>query len=534
MDRAVVNSLNFKQIMDLIQPAGDYGNHARHHLKGFKPGQEKELQKEYKRLSALISVLDGNRQLSEKLSAALTQTPYLNHTLKELPNRALYLHECFEIKKLVHYSLQLKETCSDAGLSREYPFPELVKLYTLLDPDKTKSPFFSLSSAFDPKLAQCISEINVLQQAKRKAEHQLLQQVRKKLGLPGLGIRVVISRQQADQVKVFSKSKFYYLVEENYANLTYHLQDNDTMADLKMQIVSRKQQLSKLEEKVLHSLSVKIRSYHKELVKTAEVVQMLDWDFAKALFALRYNCCIPQITDKVRISLKQAVNIPVKLSLTEPKRRFQATDMEFDRTINVMTGPNMGGKTTALKSIGQICLLAHYGIPVPAKEAELCLFDFIWYNQETEGGENLSSFGREIVSLVHVMKRKGRTLYLLDELAKGTNPLEGEAILTSVLQYLSEKPCLVLAATHYDKPAQLDIAVQYAIQGINLETLEEMSFTDNIDLRSQLELLNQLMDYAPVRLGSKDTPPQNALPIAQILGLPDKIVKMARRLMQQK
>ncbi|MFO7659801.1 MAG: hypothetical protein R6V77_02710 [Candidatus Cloacimonadaceae bacterium] len=131
------------------------------------------------------------------------------------------------------------------------------------------------------------------------------------------------------------------------------------------------------------------------------------------------------------------------------------------------------------------------------------------------------------------LDKKGRTLYLFDELAKGTNPLEGEAILTAVLTYLSDQSCLALAATHYDKPAHMEKATQYAIKGIASASLDKLVVDKNNSLNSQLDLINQLIDYRLVKLSDKIKPPLNAIPIAEILGLPAEIILKAKRIMKQ-
>jgi DNA mismatch repair ATPase MutS len=170
---------------------------------------------------------------------------------------------------------------------------------------------------------------------------------------------------------------------------------------------------------------------------------------------------------------------------------------------------------------------------VPARSATLCLFDQVWHNRGNAEGENLSSFGREVVSLAEALNRKGRTLYLFDELAKGTNPQEGEALLTAVLAHLAEKPCLTLAATHYDLPSGLNKVQRFAIKGIDPKELKKLAKADKPSLEAGLDYLNSLMDYNPVKIDDKQAPPQNAIPIAALLGLPQSIIRLAEKLLKK-
>jgi len=534
MDKAVIKALQFNLVLDLIEPTGESGKHFKRHLTGYLPGQEATLRKEYQHLEQLIAAISSEKKLSAQLSSILAEIPYLPQTLKAVTERPLFLHECFELKKLVHYALQLKQFCSSHNLNKSYPFPDLDILYAMLDPDRTNSPAFALSPAFDFKLAKTIEKLQELQLTKRQIEHQLLKDAQKALGLNKPSPEIVISRLQTKELIKLQKSTYYYPADENFANLTFRLKDTPPLASLKKEITALTAKLTKVEEEVLLKLSKKLKTYSSTLKQTAFLVEQLDWDYARAVFAFKYNCSIPVITTKLKLSAQQAVNLPLKLSLASQNRKYQPLDLRFRSSLNILTGPNMGGKTTALKTVGQLVLMTRFAIPVPAQEAELCLFDNIWYNQELEGGENLSSFGKEIVSLAAVLTQKGKTLFLFDELAKGTNPVEGEAILTSVLEYLQSMPCLCLTATHYDIAKNIRSAVQYAIKGIDLTSLKKLSKADKNSLDAQLDLLNKLMDYSLVKLTGKAAPPQNAIPIAKILGLPEEIIRIAEDLTNKK
>ncbi len=532
MDKAVNSTLQFDVLLNMIIPVGESGRHFKHHLPIWKSGQEALLRKEFLRLEAMISMLKKHKPAVEQFRNALADIPWLPQTLKAMPERPLHLHECFELKKLVYYALQLKELCSKHNLTRLYPFPDLEKPYALLDPEHRHSPSFALSSAFDPKLAQYLAQLQDLQLTKRQTEHQLMKTAQKSLHLSQTTATIVISRLQTAKLKSLSQSPYYQLADENFANLTFKLKDSKQLITLKKQISLLTTRLSKTEEVVLKSLSKKLKSHAKAINRTAELICKLDWDYAKAIFAIQHNCVIPILSSKIQLRIPQAVNLPLKQHLTASGRNYQPIDLLFSSGLNVLTGPNMGGKTTALITAGQICLMAKYAIPIPAGEAELCLFDNVWFNRDSTHEENLSSFGREIVSLSNILKKKGRNLLLMDELAKGTNPAEGEVILIAVLDYAKKLPCLTLAATHFDKPAYLKSAAHYAIKGIDLKTLSKLITPTENNLKEQLNLLNTLMDYSLIKLSKSTKPPQNAIPIAQALGLPEEIIQKALHLIK--
>lgn len=529
MDKAVNSALQLDAILGLIEPVGDSGRYFKHHLPVWKPGMETGLNKEYLRLNALMTAI-ANKQVKELFRSALADIPRIPQTLKALQERPLLLHECFELKKMLFYALELNRICEANGLGAYYHFPKLQKPYDLLDPEHLNSPSFALSAAFSPKLAQCIANLQDLQLALRHAKHRLMQTAGQALDLSQPMDTIVISRLHTTKAHKITKSSYYQLADENIANLTFKLKPTKQMQALSGRISAQTHRLTAIEDKVLMNLSKKLQPYAKALMLTADLITKLDWDYAKVIFAIKYDCIVPKLSKKMQINLVQAVNLPVLNNLQGAV--YQPVDLVFSARINVLTGPNMGGKTTALKTVGQICLLTQYAIPLPAKSAELCLFDNIWFNHDHAIEENLSSFGREIVSLTGILKKKGRNLLLMDELAKGTNPAEGEILLLAVLEYLKQLPCLTLAATHFDKPAYLKSAAHFAIKGIDLQALAKMLKPIDNNLKEQLNLLNSLMNYSLVKLGKTTKPPHNAIPIAQALGLPEEIIKKALTLIK--
>jgi dsDNA-specific endonuclease/ATPase MutS2 len=528
MDKLTAKALHSDAILAWIQPAGELGRHYKLSLPVYKPGQETLLKHEYDRLAAFISILQQNPSLQHELEAVLSHLAWLPNTIRALSERSLYLHECFELKQYAYYASRLCEICTKSGLDQLYRLPDLSKAMQLLDPENTLVPTFQLSAGFDQRLGKLIAKLQSLQLQRRHLEKELAEQARQTLGLTRSQSEVVISRLQTEQVKLFAKSAYYRLSSENFANLTFKLQDNPALKQLRHRIELLTQKLKAAEERALTRLSIRLRSQVRTFSSSISTFSRLDWDFAKVIFALRCAGCIPVITKKTSIAIYRAENLFVKHSFEESERKYQPLDLVFSGSVNVLTGPNMGGKTTALVTLGQMCLLSSMAIPLPAKTASLPLFDHIWFNQEDAGQVSLSSFGREVVSLSAVLKKKGRQLLLIDELAKGTNPVEGEAILSALLVYLKEHTCFCLATTHYEQPAHLPFVHQFAIRGVDIAALSKLSQNTAHNLTISLQNLNQIMDYSLVALRRKQAPPQTAIAIAAALGLPTAIIELAQ------
>jgi DNA mismatch repair protein MutS2 len=352
----------------------------------------------------------------------------------------------------------------------------------------------------------------------------LLQEARTELDIPALKDEFVISRTNVELAEKLLHSSFFVLSYENVANYSFLLADDETCLELKKKLALLQEKQEKEETRVLKELSRKICEAMPQMRSILQTLEDSGWLFVLADFALKYDCCLPKIIRKPSIRILGAVNLPLKLHLDTLGRRYQLVDYDFPQKVSLLTGPNMGGKTTILKTVGQLCWLARLGIPLPCKEAEIPLFDNIWYNQDdARSGADLSSFGEEVVSFTSALKVEGFTLFLLDEFARGTNPSEGEKLVCAVLRHLSESDNICLASTHFTAPAMLENIVQYSISGLDSiggKTDKKISMSP----AQRLDALSKAMDYSLNRLEKHQAPPLNAIHIARLLGLPENIL----------
>jgi DNA mismatch repair ATPase MutS len=325
-------------------------------------------------------------------------------------------------------------------------------------------------------------------------------------------------------------SKHFIIAAENLANCSFRLADSPMAAELKAKLNELAIKVAEEEGFVQIELTRKLKEQFETIEQAWNSCAELAWDYSLAQFALRYHCCIPRITANFEgIKISQAVNLPLKLFLQENDRDYQSLDIRLNTKANLFTGPNMGGKTSALITLGQMCYLAMLAIPLPATEATVFIYDEVYYNHDRgDNSETLSSFGREVVSLTQMLQRSGTKLILLDEFAKGTNPTEGEAICVAVLKYLLTTQHTVVAATHYTAPTLLKGLAHYYIKGIAPESFMALQNIKDTDLETRLKLLSQAMDYSlELSLGSS-IPAKCAVSIARILGLPEAILSLLK------
>ncbi|MDO5716756.1 MAG: endonuclease MutS2 [Tissierellia bacterium] len=201
--------------------------------------------------------------------------------------------------------------------------------------------------------------------------------------------------------------------------------------------------------RIIKELSGQIGLYHEPLEYNVELLTQMDFVFAKAKYAKKMNHTRPTISKEFSFTLKQIAHPLI------PVEDVVHTDvfMPVDNRALVITGPNTGGKTVVLKTVGLIALLAKSGCYIPAGEgSSIPLFDNVFTDigDEQSIEQNLSTFSSHMVNIVDILQYDAHhSLYLFDELGAGTDPTEGAALAMSILDTLIEKDVKVMATTHY-------------------------------------------------------------------------------------
>lgn len=204
-------------------------------------------------------------------------------------------------------------------------------------------------------------------------------------------------------------------------------------------------------EKILQILSSSLYGYVEQLNNNLQIVGELDLIFSKAHYGIKYNCVEPILNTKKVVAFYSAKHplidedkvVPIDISIGQ------------DYTSLLITGPNTGGKTVALKTLGLLLLMAYSGIPIPCSErSNIYVFSQIFAdigdNQSIQ--ESLSTFSAHMKNIVQITNEANdNSLVLLDELGSGTDPLEGAALAISILSHLNSIGSLVCSTTHYQE-----------------------------------------------------------------------------------
>ena len=207
--------------------------------------------------------------------------------------------------------------------------------------------------------------------------------------------------------------------------------------------------------RLLREFTSRLRTHAVEISATAEALGEIELLFAKADFAQDFNCTVPRLSaeENRRLILRQARHPLLEDILRTQKKRVVPVSLELEereRTL-LISGPNTGGKTVALKTAGLLALMTHAGLPVPATDAEFPLFDEILADigDHQSLQESLSSFSAHIVALRRMLESATPdSLVLLDELGRATDPEEGGALGVAVLEAFKNRGAFTLASTH--------------------------------------------------------------------------------------
>lgn len=231
--------------------------------------------------------------------------------------------------------------------------------------------------------------------------------------------------------------------------------------------------------KILRFITDLIRQVRDDIFYGIANVAVLDLNYAKAKLAQQLEAKAPQITKNPRLILTQARH-PLLILKMGPQHVVPLS-VEIGKNFHtlVITGPNAGGKTVALKTIGLMILMPQIGMPIPANEdSEIPLFSKVLVDigdlQSLE--QDLSTFSAHIVRLKEILKNADQdSLVLLDEIGTGTDPKEGAALAIAILTKLTEKKVLTVATTHHGELkafAHTTTGVENASMEFNLENLQ--------------------------------------------------------------
>lgn len=439
----------------------------------------------------------------------LSKTTDLSEILRRLELEAsLNGKEFVEIKKVIQVGLNITRFFAEAE-NVETPALDVTldKLTDLSALMKMLEIFDNAGSLYDnasPELMHIRGAIKTHQAEIRKIMQELLN---KNLSALSENVITIRNERQVLPVKAENKNKIPGVVHDMSASgQTLYIEPNAVVS------LNNKLNQKRMEEKnemtrIYRELSVQLKPFTPELRQNAWLIGHIDFIRAKYLYLVDHKATLPEMVTQKDIILFEA-----RHPLIDPKV-VVANDIKFDAQLNtiVITGPNTGGKTITLKTVGLLTALAQSGLPILASEgSRIHLFDEIFADigDEQSIEQSLSTFSSHMTNIVRILSEANeKSLVLFDELGAGTDPKEGAALAIAILEKLRAGQVKTMASTHYPE-----------LKAYGVETDQVINASMEFDI-DQMQPTYHLQLGVPGR--------SNALEISRRLGLSEDIIHQA-------
>ena len=503
---AILNKLEYNEIIDVLE------KHCKTYLgknlcDSLKPSFSFEL------VDVLLNeTKEADTLLHQKGSPPFYETDELEKYIKILKsNQTLSIKGLLNIGMLLRIARELKEYFYDNNTSS---FINLEKYFTLLysNPSIEKSIFDKIidESTIADNASKKLSSLrrnrkNFEQEVKDKLNSYIHSSTYAKYIMEP----IVTIRNNRYVIPVKEEYRSYikgFVHDTSSSGSTLYIEPT-SIFDLNNKINHIKIEEDLEIEKILHQLSASLYAYTTELDNDLNLIANIDLVFAKAHFGIEINGITPILNNEKFVDLHKARHplidkdkvVPINIGLGK------------DYVSLLITGPNTGGKTVALKTLGLLLLMAYSGIPIPCSEgSNICVFTYIFADigDEQSIQESLSTFSAHMKNIVEITKKANdNSLVLLDELGSGTDPVEGAALAISILSYLKSINALVCCTTHYQELKEFALVT---------DGFENASFEFDIEnLKPTYKLL--------VGIPGKS----NAFAISKKLGLDEQILNVA-------
>lgn len=476
--------------------------------------KKEEVEHNLKETQEAVKLIERNS------TPTITEIDNIEIILKTLESKnTLSIQAILSLVKILKISRELKDYINKDFINEEeYPilYPLFAELYTNKNIIQKIDSCIINQDTIDDKASKQLESI-------RKKQKKLEQDIRNTLNK--MLHSSTYSKYLQENVITIRNDRFVIPVKEEYrSKIKGFIHDisnaGSTIFIEPISVFDMNNEINQLKmdeqieiEKILKELSLSFMPYTKELKKDSELIGTIDFIFAKGNFSKSINGTTPIINNNKQISLINAKHPLIDKNKVVPI----SIELGKDFSTLLITGPNTGGKTVTLKTVGLLTCMACSGLNIPAKEnSSIYVFDKIFTDigDDQSISDSLSTFSSHITNIVEITKKVNtNSLVLIDELGSGTDPVEGANLAISILDFLKKQSCLTIVTTHYQE------LKHYALV---TEQFENASVEFDINTLSPTY---KLLVGIPGK--------SNAFAISKKLGLSESIINNAKALMSK-
>lgn len=521
--------INLEEILNLVNPLSPYGEEVKRSL---TPSTKiNSLKREYNRVELLLETIKRYPEemllVRDELSKIKDVQPIISKAFKGL---VLEDKDFFYLKQWLltvqHLVTLFKKTKVSNLKIFKLKSNEGYRKILFLD---NEGPSFYISEKHNDKLGVLRRESRKLKEQHQKLIALAKKEIENRYESIKFNIEnsIKVSKFDTDTIRELSVCPMIYYYGETYSHVEFKLKKSEAILSLEKMIEDTKQDIEKEEYLVREYLSKSLIEYIPEIVENCKIIGTFDWMLAKAYYCKEIRGVAPELVNDNGIFIDGARNPILERALAKRSKQITPISINLKEGVTVITGANMGGKSVTLKTLGLIVALAQMGFLVPCQRMRFSPREFIFFSQD-EGQsihDGLSTFGMEIKGIKKALNHYNKEgLYLIDELARGTNPVEGGALALSIAHYLNNGKGITVMTTHFEDLI-IDDFSQLRIVG--LENLPQSQLKKALKGKKGFEVVEDLMDYRLKRVSELGVP-REGIKIAELMGIPRDIIEMAK------
>lgn len=481
------------------------------------------------KINRRLDLVDGFYEdsiLSRNVSNLLDSVYDLERLLAKISYKRANARDMISLKNSIKEMPKLKHVLADStnnliknlGLN----LPDVEDIYELINKSIVDEPPINITEGGIIK-SQYDKDLDNLKEMADTAEDKLIEYESKQRELTGIkNLKVIFNKNNGYSIEV-TKSNIDKIDQSYIRKQTLKNQERYTTEELEnisSLILNGKEKINLLEYELFNKIVENILNSTLRLQSLSKMIANIDSLNSFAKIAHKYSYCKPNITESNEISIIEGRHPVIEINLDE--NEFIANDTNIgqdDNLIQIITGPNMAGKSTYMRQMALIIIMAQIGSFVPAKSAEIGICDKIFTrigaSDNISKGE--STFMLEMNEVSNIIKNSTeKSFVILDEVGRGTSSDDGLSIAMALVEYLSKhKKVKTVFATHFHELTVLESELKN-VRNLKIEILEEN---------------NNLIFLRKISRGKSDR--SYGIEVAKLSGLPDEILENAKNIMEK-